>query len=70
MSRANEKNPPTPAPATAAGPADVALVQPAPPAKATDPYQGRGGLYRIVGGVRKRIGGTAPATTQPEKAKE
>ncbi len=67
MSKTDDKTSPGPQAKPASGAADVALVQPQAPAKATDTDHGRGGLYRLVNGVRKRIGGTEPAPTQPTK---
>lgn len=67
-----------PAQETAAptGATDLALVQPAkadqkaPAAPLSDAFHGRGGLYRMVGGVRTRVAVTQPAETQKADAKE
>ena len=74
MSKPDDKKTPPQAPAAATGADALAVVQPAPPAQAAprarEDNHGRGGLYRIVNGVRQRVGGTQAAPTQPTKAKE
>lgn len=40
------------------------------PIATPDENHGRGGMYTVVNGVRKRMGGTKAADTQPKKAKD
>lgn len=57
MSKTNEK---TAQQTQAAARADGVALVPAAPASqaATDAFHGRGGLYTVVDGARKRVGGT------------
>lgn len=65
MSKPNEKNATAQASSAADGASDLALVQPTPAASTApaqgDENHGRGGMYVVVDGVRKRIAGTEPA---------
>lgn len=74
MSNPHEQKTTAPQAGAAPGAANLAVVQPtqASPAQAPqrDTNHGRGGLYRRVNGVRKRIEGTEAAPTQPVKEKE
>lgn len=76
MSKTNEQKTPAPQAGAATGAGDLAVVQSTPAAPAAtaapqrDEHHGRGGLYRMVNGVRQRVGGTKAAPTQPVKAKE
>lgn len=71
MSKPNEKNATAQAPSAAAGASDMALVQPAPAATQApskpDENHGRGGMYTVVNGVRKRIAGTESAAAAASK---
>ena len=76
MNKPHDKDKAASAPNTTTGPTDLAVVQPAQTGKAAqaapshDEFHGRGGLYRMVNGVRTRIAVTKPAATPKADAKE
>lgn len=80
MSRPNAKTPTTAqgAPEAPTGPADTAVVQPAPAAApqappepaVPDEHRGRGGLYTVANGVRQRVGGTKQSPEQSAEQKD
>lgn len=73
MSKPNDKTQGSAqAPTADTGPADVALVQPAPAGtqpsrQKRDENHGRGGLYVVANGERKRVECTKPAKAQTKK---
>lgn len=71
MSKPNEKNATAQASDAAAGASDMALVQPAPAASQApskpDENHGRGGMYSVINGVRKRLAGTEPVAAAASK---
>lgn len=76
MNKPHDKDKAASAPNTTTGPTDLAVVQPAQTGKAAqaapshDEFHGRGGIYRMVNGVRQRVAVTQPAATHQADAKE
>lgn len=76
MSKTNDKDKTSSASAAPTGATGLAVVQSAktdqdaPAVPLPEDFHGRGGLYRMVNGVRTRVAVTQPAATYKADAKE